>query len=171
VADDLSWELLSVMSRLNRWATRNAQVAEPIAGLRLLAVLDEQGPSRIGDLARLDNCSQPTMTTQVQRLREAGWIAREADATDARAVRISLTPAGRVELARARRARASVLQPRLEALSAHQRGTLDAAVAILDGLMADQPASRAVAVGGRPPVRRTAQTPREAESNLGAGQN
>ena len=118
MADDLSSELLSVVARLNRWATRNAQVAAPIAGLRLLAALDEQGPCRIGDLARLDNCSQPTITTQVQRLHEAGWITRQPDAADARAVQIALSPAGRVELDRARRARAAVLEPRLANLTA-----------------------------------------------------
>ena len=135
--EDLSSQLLSVVARLNRWATRNAQVSAPLAGLRLLAALEEQGPSRIGDLARLDNCSQPTITTQVQRMEETGWIARQADPTDARAVRISLTPAGRGELQRARRARAAVLQPRLERLSPEQRGTVSDAVVILDGLLAN----------------------------------
>jgi DNA-binding MarR family transcriptional regulator len=169
VADDLSWELLSVVSRLNRWATRNAHVAEPIAGLRLLAVLDEQGSSRIGDLARLDNCSQPTMTTQVQRLHEAGWITREADASDARAVRISLSPAGRVELDRARRARASVLQPRLAKLTVRQRSALGEAVAILDGLMADQAGSTGNVLSGRGSARPASQPPGKASSTLGAG--
>jgi DNA-binding MarR family transcriptional regulator len=169
VAADLSWELLSVVARLNRWATRNAEVAEPIAGLRLLAMLDEQGPSRIGDLARLDNCRQPTMTAQVQRLQQSGWITREADASDARAVRISLSPAGRVELERARRARASVLQPRLAMLTARQRSVLSEAVEILDGLIADQTRSPALAPGGRSSARPSPQEPRKAASNLGAG--
>jgi DNA-binding MarR family transcriptional regulator len=169
VADDLSWQLLAVVSRLNRWATRNAQVSEPIAGLRLLAVLDEQGPSRIGDLARLDNCSQPTMTIQVQRLQEAGWITREADAADARAVRISLSKAGRVELERARRARASVLQPRLARLTARQRSALSEAVGILDGLMADDAGSPGVVPGGRGSARPPSQQPGRTASTLGVG--
>jgi DNA-binding MarR family transcriptional regulator len=155
VDDDLSSELLSVVARLNRWTTRHAHVTAPIAGLRLLAVLDEQGPSRIGDLARMDNCSQPTITAQVQRLDEAGWISRAADATDARAVRISLSSAGRVELERARRARAVVLQPRLESLSARQRGTVTEAIAILDGLMAE-PVEGGPAAAGRVPARQGA---------------
>jgi DNA-binding MarR family transcriptional regulator len=153
VTDDLSSELLSVVARLNRWATRNAQVSAPIAGLRLLAALEEEGPSRIGDLARLDNCSQPTITTQVQRLQEAGWIARAADATDARAVRVSLSPAGRVELERARRARASVVQPALDGLSAHQRATLREATTILDRLMADHGAAARTVTTGRGSVK------------------
>lgn len=156
-----------MVARLNRWATRNAQVAAPIAGLRLLAALDEQGPSRIGDLARLDNCSQPTITAQVQRLYEAGWITRRADASDARAVRISLSPTGRVELERARRARASVLQPRLENLSARQRGTLGDAVAILNGLMADHSASARPVTSGRGSVRQGAAQPPEAVREAG----
>ena len=149
MADDLSSALLSVVARLNRWATRHAEVGAPIAGLRLLAALDEQGPSRIGDLARLDNCSQPTITAQVQRLHEAGWVTRQADTGDARAVRISLSPAGRVELERARRARAAVLQPRLERLDTQQRGTLAEAVTILQGLLADDSAAPLPANAGR----------------------
>ena len=40
----------------------------PWAQARLLSTIDDQGEARISDLAELDHCSQPTMTTQVRRL-------------------------------------------------------------------------------------------------------
>ena len=44
-----------------------------IAQARLLSTIEDQGDARISDLAALDHCSQPTMTTQVRRLEDAGW--------------------------------------------------------------------------------------------------
>ncbi len=109
-------DLLRNAARLNRWATRHAQLEVPFAQARLLALLDELGPARIGDLARADHTSQPTLTTSVQRLEAAGWVRRHADPADARASVVSLTPAGRGALASVRQARAAVLQPLLDEL-------------------------------------------------------
>jgi hypothetical protein len=57
--DPIGAELLRVIARINRWATRQADVRIPPAQGRLLAQIDELGPARIGDLARADHCSQP----------------------------------------------------------------------------------------------------------------
>jgi DNA-binding MarR family transcriptional regulator len=127
----LGAELLSVIARLNRWATRQADLSLPPAQGRLLAQIDELGTARIGDLARADHCSQPTMTTQVQRLEERGWVSREQDPADARAVLISLTEQGRELLAYVRRRRAQVLAPYLDDLDDTERARIEDAVDVL----------------------------------------
>lgn len=132
----LGAELLSVIARINRWVTRQADLDIPPAQGRLLAQIDELGSARIGDLARADHCSQPTMTTQVQRLEERGWVTRVADPVDARAVLISLTTAGEDLLTAVRRERAAVLAPYIESLAATDRARLGDAVAVLTEILA-----------------------------------
>jgi DNA-binding MarR family transcriptional regulator len=90
----LGADLLAVVARLNRLATQRIQMPLPSAQARLLATIEAHGEARIGDLAAVDHCSQPTMTTQVRRLEEAGLVTRTVDPGDARAVRIRITPAG-----------------------------------------------------------------------------
>lgn len=130
--------LLLTVARLNRWATRHAQLPAPAAQLRLLSLMGDLGPSRIGDLAVADNSSQPTMTTQVQRLEALGLASREADERDARATLVSITDEGSRVLAQARAARAEVVVPLLDGLSENELETLDGALAILDGALTAQ---------------------------------
>lgn len=136
---DLGADLLTVVARLNRMATQQSDLPMPYAQARLLAQIEQQGPSRISELAAADHCSQPTMTTQVQRLEAGGWAARRRDPTDARAVLVSVTAAGAAALTRTRTraARAAVVAPHLERLDAEHRAVLADAVEILRGLLAD----------------------------------
>jgi len=124
-------ELLGLVARLNRWATRQARLEAPPAQVRLLAQINELGPARIGDLAHADHTSQPTMTGQVRRLEENGWARREPDPQDARASLITITPAGAEVLATARRSRAQTLRPVLDQLDEADRARLRGAVEVL----------------------------------------
>jgi DNA-binding MarR family transcriptional regulator len=135
-------DLLRATARLNRWATRNASFDVPYAQARLLALLDELGPSRVSVLADADNSSQPTLTTQVQRLEAAGWARREPDPDDARASLISLTDEGRGALEGVRQARYAVLAPVLEQISLHDRTRLRTAVEVLEEVLAAATATR-----------------------------
>lgn len=139
--DLLGAQLLWVIARLNRWATRQADLRIPPAQGRLLAQIDELGSARIGDLARADHSSQPTMTTQVQRLEERGWVTRIDDPADARAVLISLTVEGRTLLNGIRRERAAVLAPYIAGLRTSDVRRLQDAVAVLTEIL--ESASRA----------------------------
>ena len=112
----LGSDLLSVVARLNRMATQRAEMEMPYGQARLLAQVEEQGPARISALASADHCSQPTMTAQVQRLEAEGWVRRETDPADARAVLVTITAAGRAALEHARERRTAVLAPYLTAL-------------------------------------------------------
>jgi DNA-binding MarR family transcriptional regulator len=127
----LGAELLSVVARINRMATRRADLPVPYAQARLLAQIEESGPSRVCDLATADHCSQPTMTAHVQRLESGGWARRRPDPSDARAVLVDITPAGRAVLEDIRTRRARVVAPDLDRLTAAERATLAEAVKIL----------------------------------------
>ena len=132
---DLGVDLLSVVSRLNRLATQRIRMPLPWAQARLLSTIDDRGEARISDLAALDNCSQPTMTTQVRRLEDAGLVTRTADPDDARAVLIAITEDGRRTLAQVRADRAAVIDPAIEQLDAADRETLGAAIDVMRRLL------------------------------------
>lgn len=133
----LGSELLSVVAKLNRLATQRIRLPLPWAQARLLSTIDDQGEARISDLAELDHCSQPTMTTQVRRLEDAGLVARTPDPADARAVHIRITPEGQRMLAQVRADRAAVIDPRIERLTADDRAILADAVGALHRLLGD----------------------------------
>src|SRR5262249_38415998 len=61
----------------------------------LLEPLRAGEPHRIGELATSAGISKPVATRMITRLGQEGLVSRQADASDARAVRVSLTGAGR----------------------------------------------------------------------------
>jgi len=130
-------ELLTVVARLNRLASQRIRLPLPWAQARLLGTIEDRGAARISELAELDHCSQPTMTTQVRRLEGAGLVTRTPDPQDARAVRIRITPEGSAVLARVRADRAAVIDPFIETLSDSDRRVLTAAVGALQRLVDD----------------------------------
>lgn len=134
--EHLGGDLLAVVARLNRLATQRTRLPLPWAQARLLSTIEDQGEARISDLATLDRCSQPTMTTQVRRLEDAGLVSRTTDPLDARAVLIRITDKGRTVLAQARIDRAAVIDPRLAQLSPEDRQTLADAVEVIERLLA-----------------------------------
>jgi DNA-binding MarR family transcriptional regulator len=133
----LAAELLSVVARINRLATQRVRLELPYAQARLLSMIDERGAARISDLAALDHCSQPTMTTQVRRLEDAGLVSRITDPADARAVLISITESGVAVLAQVRADRGAVIDPYLERLDDSDRQTLADAVRVMRRLLDD----------------------------------
>jgi len=131
----LGADLLAVVARLNRLATQRIQMPLPAAQARLLATIEVHGEARIGDLAAVDHCSQPTMTTQVRRLEDAGLVSRTVDPGDARAVRIRITPDGRRTLNAVRSDRAAAIAPQLAQLEPEDRKVLAEAVGVLRRLV------------------------------------
>ena len=135
--DQTGSELLTVVARLNRLATRRIRLPLPWAQARLLGTIEDCGSARISELAEIDHCSQPTMTTQVRRLEAAGLVTRTADPVDARAVRIAITDQGRAILAQVRADRAAVIDPCLATLPDEDRQAVHAAVGALRRLVDD----------------------------------
>lgn len=132
----LGADLLAAVARLNRLANQRVRLPLPFAQARLLSTIEDRGMARISDLAALDHCSQPTMTTQVRRLEDAGLVSRSVDPDDARAVLISITPAGVATLAQVRADRGQAVDPYLEQLSSADHDTLISAVDIMRKLLA-----------------------------------
>ena len=133
----LAADLLAVVARINRLATQRVTMQLPFAQARLLSTIEDQGAARISDLAALDHCSQPTMTTQVRRLEDAGLVTRALDPADGRAVLISITDAGIAALARVRTDRGAAIDPFLERLDDADRRTLADAIRVMRRLLDD----------------------------------
>ncbi|MBK4121020.1 MarR family winged helix-turn-helix transcriptional regulator [Kocuria rhizophila] len=73
----------------------------------------------------------PTATQGVDRLSRAGLVRRDPDPTDARAVLVSLTPAGEEVLAREDERRNGFVADVLSTLDAREVAALDAALPVL----------------------------------------
>lgn len=133
----LGADLLAVVARINRLANQRIELPLPFAQARLLATIEDQGQTRISDLAAIDHCSQPTMTTQVRRLEDAGLVSRAEDPGDARAVLIGITDQGRQTLDRVRADRSAAINPFLAHLDDAERSALVEAIRVLRGLLDD----------------------------------
>ena len=133
----LAADLLAAVARLNRLATQQVRLELPYAQARLLSTIEDRGAARISDLAVLDHCSQPTMTSQVRRLEDAKLVSRTSDPADARAVLISITAEGVAMLARVRAERGAAIDPYLERLDGADRQTLVDAVRVMHSLLDD----------------------------------
>jgi DNA-binding MarR family transcriptional regulator len=95
-------ELVTNSSRLTRLASSMATDNLPRPWTRALSLLEEYGGLRVSEFARLDSTSQPTATTLLKQLGEAGLVRRQRDPIDSRAVVVEITDAGRQWLAQAR---------------------------------------------------------------------
>ena len=137
MSQTLGADLLAVVARINRLATQRARLPLGYAQARLLSTIEDQGPTRISDLAALDHCSQPTMTTQVRRLEDGGYVSRTVDPDDARAVLIEITPKGVETLRQVRVDRGAAIDPYLERLDQKDQQTLSDAVEVLRRLLAE----------------------------------
>jgi DNA-binding MarR family transcriptional regulator len=97
---ELASDLVMYAARLVRAVRRELELP---AGTRVVSLLDEHGPLGITQLADLDRSSQPTMSGAVAQLVDRGWVTKGPNPDDARASVVTLTDAGRAELARLRR--------------------------------------------------------------------
>ncbi|TDO93014.1 MarR family winged helix-turn-helix transcriptional regulator [Enemella evansiae] len=134
---DLGYRLLRLVGRLNRYASHHTDFVVPPAQMRLLALVQDMEPARVGVLAAADHSSQPTMTSQLNRTERAGWTQRSPDPADARAQVVRLTDAGRRELDDIRARRAEALAPALAEWPEERRRRLADAVALLEELMGE----------------------------------
>ncbi|WP_211220927.1 MarR family winged helix-turn-helix transcriptional regulator [Nocardioides insulae] len=112
------------------------------AGSRVLSILDAEGPQGITALARLDGCSQPTMSGQIAYLVERGLVSRTPHPEDARSSLITMTDQGRESLATTRAGVSRLLRERLVPTD-HTAEELATTVALLRDLIEPQPAATA----------------------------
>jgi DNA-binding MarR family transcriptional regulator len=118
------------IARLSRVLENHGPGDLSLSQYRVLGLLSS-GHERAGDLAARLAVTKPTLTALVDALVERGYVVRETPAGDRRAVRVSITDAGRAAAESAGRAFREVLDDVL--------GYCDdpeAVLASLDGLRA-----------------------------------
>jgi DNA-binding MarR family transcriptional regulator len=105
---DYTPDAVRTLARLSRVLERGAGELS-LQQFRLLTLVDEGG-ERASWLADRLALAKPTITAAVDGLVERGYLTRAADAGDRRAIRITLTEAGRRALQQAETAMAERLQ-------------------------------------------------------------
>jgi DNA-binding MarR family transcriptional regulator len=136
---ELASDLVVYAARLTRAVRRELELP---AGTRIISLLDEHGPLGITQLAAVDRCSQPTMSAAVSQLAARGWVTKEPNPKDARGSVVTVTAAGRDELARVRRLNGERVAALVAADPAHTSGDLATAVAVLRDILATSNAEK-----------------------------
>ena len=132
----LGEDLVTTAARVVRWVPKREEFRLSLAAARILARLNDNGPTRISDLATAERCSQPTITNHVKRLEGLGLVDREADPRDARAWMIGLNTAGEEQLAAIRDSLGTSIEPYLARLSRKDLKALREGVEVMQRLMA-----------------------------------
>ncbi|MFF9564125.1 MarR family winged helix-turn-helix transcriptional regulator [Leifsonia sp. NPDC014704] len=96
-----------------------------------LAYLVREGAATIGALSDFERVKPPSMNRTVNRLEQAGYVARTADESDGRRVVVVPTERGIGLVAETRKRRDAWLHQRLRTLTAEQRATLAEAAEIM----------------------------------------
>ena len=133
-------ELTETASALNSGAIhllravrlRDRESGLTAARLSALSVLVFGGPCTLGELARAEDVSGPTMTRIVDGLADAGLVRRQAHPDDGRAVRILATARGEKVMRAAAARRIESIVAALGQLPAADRRALAAAAPLLD---------------------------------------
>lgn len=97
----------------------------------VLVHLEKRGELTPGQLADLERIQPPSMTRTVNCLAEDGLVAKQPHATDGRVVVVSLTDAGRSQVAETRQRRSEWLEHELAEMSDDERRRLADAVELL----------------------------------------
>jgi DNA-binding MarR family transcriptional regulator len=93
------------------------------------------GPRRITELACHTGVTQPAITLLVNRLQERGWVTREPDPGDRRAVRVALTPAGAETFGRFQEEYRALLREEMASLQDDEIEVLAQATQLIDRLI------------------------------------
>ena len=101
-ADELRQVIVALTRRLRAESAGHELSPSELAALRRL---QELGPSTTAAVARAELVKPQSMGATLAALEESGFVARTADATDARCRNVSLTAEGRRVLAEGRAAR------------------------------------------------------------------
>ncbi|TPW74598.1 MarR family winged helix-turn-helix transcriptional regulator [Schumannella soli] len=123
--------LVQSAHRLGRIAALATGNTAPVAHWRTLAVLESEGPLRVGELAAACRVTQPGMTRLLATLVEVEHVTRVADTADSRAWLIQLSPKGRAALDEWRGELGEALTPWFDGLDDADWAALDRAADIL----------------------------------------
>jgi DNA-binding MarR family transcriptional regulator len=130
------------VTRLARRLRQEAEAGVTPSMLSALSAAERKGSLTMRDLCRAEQVQPPTMTRIVAALVEAGLVEREADPTDGRVARVTVTPEGRRLLERSRQRKEAYLAKALGSLEQDELRTLEDAAGILERLTDAPSASR-----------------------------
>lgn len=135
-ADQLAQDLRRLIGNLVR-TVRSGSQTHSTAQSESLGLIDRDGPCSISAMAAHRNVKHQSMRLVVAQLEQQHLVTRTPDPADARKQLIALTEQGRKALDVSRRQRSNWLGRRLtEKTTAEERLTLEAAIRILEKLMA-----------------------------------
>lgn len=106
-----------------------------------LAMIELHGPIALGDLARIEDVSAPTISRIVAKLEAQGLVERTSDPDDRRVARVAMTAVGSCTLAEARALRNEWLAACLSSLPPEDARAVLSAIGPLERL-AEAAASR-----------------------------
>jgi DNA-binding MarR family transcriptional regulator len=129
--------LARTLAALTRSTRREVHLPLGASTLSALVTVAEQGPIRLGELARHEGITPATLSRVVTVLDDEGYVARTTDENDRRSAWLEITPAGRRLLAGVRRDRVRALSRRTSRLSPDQARALDDALDALERLAED----------------------------------
>jgi len=129
---ELADSLRLVVGRLARRLRQQSLGGLTLSQRSVLVTLETSGPLRMGELARLENVSPPSITGIVGRLEMRGLVTRVPDPEDARSTMVVIAPEAVEGLVESRRLRSAYLAERIGRLSDQDRETLAAGVEILN---------------------------------------
>ena len=127
VAGNLRVALMRTVRRLRK----ETDGEHSVSVIAALGSLNSHGPLTLSELADAEGMSRPSVTVLAAALLDHGLIAKEADPSDRRLVRIHLTPSGKRVLDQSRTRRNAFLAKRLGTLNVEELRTLDRAASIL----------------------------------------
>lgn len=123
---------ISASNRLVRTAAQRSGHSMSSATARTLAILQTDGPLRIGELAAVSRISQPGMTKLLRTMVDEELVYRIADVDDARAWQIAATPKGTAALAAWRHDLAEAMAPLFDDLTDTEWSALETTTILLD---------------------------------------
>jgi len=137
-SSELASRLRQAVTRLNRRLRTSALGGISPSQASALAMIDRLGAPEVGELANAEQVRPPSMTRMVDGLESLGLVQRRADDVDRRCQRVTLTSAGRRELAAIRVRKTAFLEERLNELTNADRAAVATALGILERLSEDR---------------------------------
>lgn len=130
----LAVDLVSAGSHFARAVFQATGTELSYVSLRVLATLEREPGLRVGELARREGITQPSMSQAIKRLVDDGLVDRAPAPDDARASELTVTDAGRRVVRDYRDASARQVVPMFRDLSPGDVETLQSAAALLPKL-------------------------------------
>jgi DNA-binding MarR family transcriptional regulator len=132
--DDIAEALPRRANQLARLFVKRSSLNLSRTEIGVLGATTER-PQRITDLAAAEGVTQPAITLLVNRLQDRGWLSRQPDPEDGRAVLVTATAAGKSAFNHVRAEYRAFFHEEMASLEDEEISTLARAIDILDKLV------------------------------------